>query len=89
MPVAWIPSLLRDLTHGETTITVEGSTVREAIESLEERFPGIRARLCEGDRLRPNISVIVDGQVSHQRLRQPLGEDSEVHFVPAISGGEG
>jgi molybdopterin converting factor small subunit len=29
----------------------------------------------------------VDGQVSQQRLRHPLDESSEVHFIPAISGG--
>jgi molybdopterin synthase sulfur carrier subunit len=89
VPVAWIPSLLRDLTGGETTIAVEGRTVREVIDALEARFPGIQARLCEGDRLRPTISVIVDGQVSRQKLRQSVGEASEVHFMPAISGGSG
>jgi molybdopterin synthase sulfur carrier subunit len=89
LPVAWIPSLLRDLTGGEATIAVEGETVREVIEALERRFPGIKGRLCDGDRLRPTISIVVDGQVSRLRLRQQLEETSEVHFVPAISGGSG
>lgn len=89
MPVAWIPSLLRDLTGGEATVGVEGETVREVIDALEGRFPGIKGRLCDGDRLRPTISVVVDGQVSRLRLRQPVEETSEVHFVQAISGGRG
>jgi molybdopterin converting factor small subunit len=29
----------------------------------------------------------VDGRVSSQRLRHELTETSEVHFLPAISGG--
>jgi molybdopterin converting factor small subunit len=29
----------------------------------------------------------VDGRVSTQRMRHPLTENSEVHFLPAISGG--
>jgi len=87
LPVAWIPSLLRELTGGEMSIVVKGETVREVIEDLEQRFPGIRGRLCDGDRLRPTISIIVDGQVSHLKLRQPLEGASEVHFVSAISGG--
>ncbi len=32
------------------------------------------------------MTVIVDGVVSSQRLRQRLTASSEVHFLPAISG---
>ena len=87
MPTLWIPAPLRNLTQGKSSITVTGSTVREAIEDLEVQFPGIRERLCEGDRIRPNISVFVDGQVAHLKIRERLEETSEVHFVIAISGG--
>jgi len=61
--------------------------VRQVIAQLEKAYPGIEARLCEGGRLRSNISVVVDSQVSSQRLRHELTETSEVHFLPAISGG--
>ena len=47
----------------------------------------MKERLCEGDKVRPNISVFVDGQVSHLKMRERLEENSEVHFVMAISGG--
>ena len=87
MPTVWIPSLLRSLTDGQQTVSVEGKSVREVIDQLERRFPGIREQLCEGDRLRPTMSVIVDGRTSALKLRQPLVESSEVHFVPVIQGG--
>jgi molybdopterin synthase sulfur carrier subunit len=87
MAVVWIPSLMRHLTGGEATVTAPGETVRAVIAHLEAAYPGIEARLCEEGRLRPNISVVVDGQVSTQRLRHRLAETSEVHFLPAISGG--
>lgn len=87
MPVVWIPALLRDLTGGEEKLNVQGETVRQVIANLDERYPGIEARLCEEGRLRPNIAVVVDGVASRQRLRQRVTEVSEVHFVPAISGG--
>jgi len=48
---------------------------------------GVKDRLCEGDKIRPNISVMVDGQVSNLKMREKLADDSEVHFVIAISGG--
>lgn len=87
MAEVWIPSQLRDLTGGVERVAVSGETVRQVIDRLDELFPGIRERLCEDDRLRRNISLVVDGHVSQQRLRHPLDESSEVHFIPAISGG--
>jgi len=87
MAVVWIPALLRELTGGQESVTVPGETVRQVIENLERAYPGIKTRLCEDGRLRPNLSVAVDGRVSRQGLRQRLAETSEVHFLPAISGG--
>ena len=87
MPTIFIPTPLRDITGGKTSVTVTASSVREAIQSLEAEFPGVKDRLCEGEKVRPNISVLVDGHVSHLKMRERLREESEVHFVIAISGG--
>jgi len=87
MPVVWIPSLLRPLTGGQETVTVEGDTVGQVMANLEQRYPGLRARLFQGDRLRPNLSLLVDGEPSARGLLQKVGEDSEVRFIPAIHGG--
>src|SRR4030065_2304182 len=87
MPAVWIPAVMRALTGGEEVIQIPGQTVRQVIENLEVRFPGIQNRLCDEDGLRHNILLVIDGELSHRRLRQALSEDSEVHFLPAISGG--
>jgi molybdopterin synthase sulfur carrier subunit len=87
MPIVWIPSLLRELTGGQETVVVPGETVRQVIENLDQTFPGIKARLFQGDRLRPNISLVVDGELSRRGLLHRVGEKSEVRFIPAISGG--
>jgi molybdopterin synthase sulfur carrier subunit len=87
MAQVWIPALMRDLTDGQAQLEVPGETVRQVIANLENKYPGIKARLCEEGRLRPSFSVVVDGQVSRQRLRHKLTESSELHFLPAISGG--
>ena len=88
MPVVWIPSLLRELTNGQKSLSINGDTVRQVIENLESKYPGIKERLFDGDRLRPSISIVVDGYTSTLKLRQPLQESSEVHFVISISGGK-
>lgn len=87
MPVVGIPSLLRELTHGQRSLSVEGATVGDVIENLGKYYPGIKERLCDGDRLRPSIAVVIDGHTSTLRLRHRLEETSEVHFVISISGG--
>ena len=85
--VVWIPALHRDLTGGAETITVEGETIGELITQLETRFPGFAARLSENGKLRPNIAVAINGEITHNGLRQRLTAPSEVHFIPALSGG--
>ncbi len=87
MPVVWIPALLRGLTGGQETVIVAGDNVGQVIDALESLFPGIKARLCEGDSLRPGMAVAVDTQVGRLGLHEPVHENSEVHFVPAVGGG--
>ena len=87
MAVGWVPSLMRDLTGGATTVTVPGETVRQVIEHLEAAYPGMWDRLCQGDRLNPSISVAVDGKVSRVGMLTAVGEASEVHFLPSVGGG--
>jgi molybdopterin synthase sulfur carrier subunit len=84
----FIPALLRKLSGNRSSVKVPGTTVREIVANLEHECPGIADRLLEGDRLRSNIQVAVDGAVSPIGLREPVGPESEVHFVAAISGGQ-
>ena len=87
MPEVWIPALLLPLSGGRQKVNIPGKTIRQVIDNLELEYPGMRERLLDGDRLRPSISVVVDGVISQDKLRQILEDDSEVHFMPAISGG--
>jgi molybdopterin synthase sulfur carrier subunit len=83
----FIPSLLRDLTAGEDKIEVAGTSVRQVVNALEAKYPGMRDRLCEGDELSGRVQVAVDGHVSRLGMLERVGETSEVHFIPAIAGG--
>ena len=88
MPHVAIPSLMRNLTAGEEQVTVPGTTVREVIDNLEHRYPGVKARLCEEGRIKPGIAVYIDGILTtREGLRERLDADAEIHFLPAISGG--
>ncbi len=87
MPTVYVPTLLQSSTGGQSRVEVTGATVRQIVDSLERTFPGIRTKLVDGDRLRPNLSVAVDGEVSPLGLLEPVPAGAEVHFVTAIQGG--
>jgi len=83
-----IPALLQTFTDGKSRINVSGTTLRQAIENLEEAYPGFADRLLDDEgQLVPEILASIDGETAHLGLRQPLEEHSEVAFVPAIGGG--
>jgi molybdopterin synthase sulfur carrier subunit len=87
MPVVFIPAPLRDLCGGADRVIVEGRTVREVVDALDRRFPGIAQRLCRGDSLVPGLQVAIDDVMTPRGLRAAVQPESEVHFLPAIGGG--
>ena len=87
MATVFIPSLMQSLTDGQQTVEIEGATVRQIIENLEKAHPGMKERLVADNRVKPNISVAVDGEITPMGMLEKVGETSEVHFLPAIGGG--
>jgi len=91
MPVkVRIPTPLQGLTGGAAEVNAEGKTVRELIEDLEQRYTGIKARLCdENGELRRFINIFVNDEDIRflQGLDTELKEGDEVSIVPAIAGG--
>ncbi len=83
----FIPSMLREFTAGCGTVDVSGTTVRDIVEGLTERYPDLAGRLLDGGDLRASISVAIDGEVSTMGMLDAVQDESEVHFIPAISGG--
>jgi len=67
-------------------LELEAATVAEAIAQLDERWPGLKDRLCEpGPSLRRHINVYVDRE--RAGLDATLDESSRVDVIAAISGG--
>jgi len=89
MPEVWLPPRLQTLTGGQQTVHVPGKTVGQVIDNLERAFPGLKVHLydAEEDLLMPGLAVVVDGETSQLGLLEQVGEESEVHFLPALGGG--
>jgi len=84
----FIPTMLQSLTAGVKQVDLDARNVRQIIERLEELYPGMKDRLLEDGEIRPNLAIAIDGDVAIMGMLEKVGENSEVHFVPAIGGGE-
>ncbi|MGH2654650.1 MAG: ubiquitin-like small modifier protein 1 [Actinomycetota bacterium] len=91
MPVrVKVPTILRAHTGGEGQVDGEGGTVREVLEDLEGRFPGIRARLVTDDgALHRFVNVYVnDEDVRYLgSLETEVSDGDVLSILPAVAGG--
>ena len=87
MAVVHLPATLRPLYPDlPRHLEIDAVTVGAAIASLDERWPGLRDRLCEpGPALRRHINVYVDRE--RATLGTSLTTASRVDVVAAITGG--
>ncbi len=82
-----LPRILVNLFPGAVPeVAVSAASVRDAIDALEARWPGMRDRLCDTrPAIRRHINVFVDGDKA--TLDTPLSPGTEVIIMTAISGG--
>jgi molybdopterin synthase sulfur carrier subunit len=82
-----LPVPLVDLFPGSPRrLEVQAATVREMIDELNARWPGMRDRLCDTTpAIRKHINVFVDGE--RAKLETTLPPGTEVFVLTAISGG--
>jgi len=72
---------LARFTEDRTTVEVEASNLRELLEGLGEKYPGLRPQLKRG------VSVAIDGRVYNDSWFQPIEPDSEVVLLARLKGG--
>ena len=78
---------MQELSSGEQRVKIQGNNIRQVIDNLDAVYPGFKDRLVEDGRVKPNISVAIDGEITPLGMLEKVMKDSEVHFLPAISGG--
>ena len=82
MSVIRIPPTLRAETGGEREVIVEGQTVRDLLDELTARFPGLNGQL-------EYANVYVGGEDIRTRdgYDTPVAESDTVILLPAMAGG--
>lgn len=71
-------------------IDCEAAVLRDALEAAFDANPRLRGYVLDDQgHVRPNVVIFVDGRRSDDRRHQadPLGPDSRVHVMQALSGG--
>jgi sulfur-carrier protein len=85
-----VPTQLRTLTGGVGEVTVEGSTVGEALKALDSSHPGFAERIFDeqGD-LRRFVNVfLADEDVRFlDGLTTAVADGQTLSIVPAVAGG--
>ncbi len=68
-------------TGGASAFEIEAATVRDLIDALDVRFPGL------GDFVDRRMAFAIDGEIHQNAWFSPIGADSEVYLIPKIGGG--
>ena len=85
-----IPTTLRPLSGGVSTVQVEGSTLAEVLASLNAAHPGFSDRLLDSEgNLHKFVNIFVaDEDVRYmQGLATSVTNGQTISIIPAVAGG--
>jgi molybdopterin synthase sulfur carrier subunit len=85
-----IPTILRAKVAGAATVEGDGQTLRELIDDLDGRYPGIKQSLVTGDSgLHRFVNVYLnDEDVRYLgSLETEVSDGDMVSILPAVAGG--
>lgn len=85
-----VPTPLRNVTGGASTVEVDGGTVGEVVKALDAAHPGIGERILDGNgQVRRFVNVFVDDEDIRfgDGLGTPVRDGTTVSIIPAVAGG--
>jgi len=85
-----MPTILRKYTAGEKAVRGSGGTIREVIEDIDSRYPGVRgAVVTDGGDLHRFINVYLNDEDVRfiGSLETPVSDGDVLSILPAVAGG--
>ncbi|HEY9378597.1 MAG TPA: MoaD/ThiS family protein [Jiangellaceae bacterium] len=84
-----IPTILRSYTDGAKAVEGSGDTLRDLIDDVDTRNPGLRDRIVEGNGLRRFVNVYLNDEDVRflGGLQTPVADGDAVTVLPAVAGG--
>lgn len=86
----YIPSPFRRFTADREHVSVEGETVRDVLDALDEAYPGFDHLVYDRDRRVPaHINIYVNNRVIHELAgtETALSDGDQMAVIPALAGG--
>jgi molybdopterin synthase sulfur carrier subunit len=86
-----IPTPLKKLAGGRTTVEAEGGSVWEIVLNLDSKYPGILEKLYDGEAQRRFVNIYLN----EEDIRfldgndTPVKDGDQLSIIPAIAGGSG
>lgn len=88
--VVRIPTVFRKFTDGESTVELESGTIRDLVDQLEVKHPGIGEQLLtsEGE-LHRFVNVYVNDEDARylDKLDTKVADGDTVSLLPSVAGG--
>jgi molybdopterin converting factor small subunit len=85
-----IPTGLRPFSNGAAEIIVDADTLGRALSAVEDRHPGLSARILTPEgRIRPFVNLFVDETSARfmDGLDTPVPHGAVISIIPAVAGG--
>ncbi|MFL2665513.1 MAG: MoaD/ThiS family protein [Dehalococcoidia bacterium] len=87
MAIVFVPYALRKYCEDKNIVEISATNLGELIDNLEIRYPGTKAHIIEDGAIKPGVAAVVNHTTTRKGLLEKIDDDSEIHFINAVSGG--
>ena len=79
----------QDFAHGQEMVEADGNTVRELVDDLDAKFPGIKDHLLDKrGRIQGFVELFINNQVVFpENTNAPLKDGDQVEVLTIVAGG--
>ena len=84
-----IPTPMRQYTDNQAVVEAAGATVKDLLDNLGKKYPGIVSRLFDNGQVRRFVNLYVnDEDIRYlDNLQTALKDGDELSIIPAVAGG--
>jgi len=84
-----VTAILQKMVGGQRVIEGEGATVREVIDDLERKHPGIKEMVMVDGQIHRFVNIYLNDEDVRflSQLDTPLKEGDVLSILPALAGG--
>jgi molybdopterin synthase sulfur carrier subunit len=80
---------LQKLVDGQRSVRIEGETVAELLDRLDEQYPGFKRQIITNGQLHRFVNIYLNDEDIRflQQLDTPIKDGDVLSILPALAGG--